>query len=139
MRRRGPKPDPVVKCPYCGGRAGLVGGHVIYPHRPDLAAKAFWTCPPCKAWVRCHDGTNKPLGRLANAELRPVRIAAHAAFDALWKRKMEKDKCSKSRARRAGYAWLAEQLGMEPRRCHIAMMDAEDCRRVVEVCRPYAR
>ena len=124
----------VLMCPYCDREAVLVPGVVIYPHRPDLASKRFWRCKPCGAWVRCHDGTERPLGRLADAELRRARQEAHAAFDPLWKRKMERDGVSKTKARGAGYRWLAEQLGMERRRCHIAKMNADECWRVVEVC-----
>lgn len=130
-RRRDP---PVPMCPYCDEPAVLVPGIVVYPRRPDLARKPVWRCRPCDAWVGCHDGTERPLGRLANAELRQAKQAAHAAFDPLWKRKMERDGVSKTKARGAGYRWLAEQLGIEARRCHIGKMSVEECRRVVEIC-----
>jgi len=79
-----------VTCPYCQSAAKLVGGRAIYPHRPDLAAKRFWQCKPCDAYVGCHEAGNgqgdgtKPLGRLANAELRKAKKDAHYAFDRLW-------------------------------------------------------
>lgn len=57
-------------CSYCNNEAKLVSGNVIYPHRPDLAYLRFWQCAPCAAYVGCHKGTTKPLGRIANAELR---------------------------------------------------------------------
>ena len=121
-------------CPYCGKRAQRCVGSAIYPHRPDLDAKTFYRCVPCKAWVGCHPGTNTPLGRLANAELRQAKQAAHAAFDPLWKRKAERFGLSKNKARGKGYAWLAMQLGIDQKDCHIGMMDVETCRRVVRVC-----
>lgn len=121
-------------CSYCDRPAMLVPGRAVYPNRPQYWTKPVWWCPPCKAWVGCHPGTERPLGRLANAELRAAKQAAHAAFDPLWKRKMDRDRCSKTKARRAGYAWLAAQLGIEIKRCHIGMMSVEECRRVVEVC-----
>jgi hypothetical protein len=124
----------VVICPYCDQPAWLVPGIVIYPRRPDLAHKQFWRCKPCDAWVGCHPGTERPLGRLANAELRAAKQAAHAAFDPMWKAKMRRDGCSKGRARGAGYKWLAEQLGIEKKRCHIGMFDVDHCRRVVQIC-----
>lgn len=75
-----------VICSYCNKPAELVTGKEIYPHRPDLYPKKFWRCRPCTAYVGCHkpnagygDGT-RPLGRLANAELRAAKSAAHAAF-----------------------------------------------------------
>ncbi len=50
---------------------------------------------------------------------------AHAAFDPLWQ--------SGAMKRKAAYAWLAEQLGVE--RVHIGQCDVDTCRRVVEICR----
>lgn len=129
-----PPARKIVLCPYCDEPAMLVSGAFIYRRRPDLAHKAMWRCGPCDAWVGCHDGTQIPLGRLANAELRLAKQAAHAAFDPLWQAKMRRDGVSKSKARKAGYSWLAEQLGIERRRCHIGMMDVDDCRRVAEIC-----
>lgn len=34
-----------------------------------------------------------------------------------------------------GYKWLAAQIGMDPKHCHIGEMTADDARRVVDVCR----
>ena len=48
--------DPFqVICNYCGLSATLVDGTVIYPHRRDVAAKKYWHCSPCDAYV----GTTK--------------------------------------------------------------------------------
>jgi len=115
-------------CPYCGEKAKMVGGKEIYPHRPDLYQLNFYQCAPCDAYVGCHktgDG-KQPLGRLANAELRKAKSAAHAAFDPMWKDGKKK--------RGSAYAWLSDQLGIDKRDCHIGMFDVETCRRVVEIC-----
>lgn len=61
-------------------------------------------------------------------------LAAHAAFDPLWRAKMARDSCTKSQARKAGYRWLAEQLGMPYKKTHIGDFDLAECQRVVEVC-----
>lgn len=101
-------------------------GAQIYPYRVDLHAKQFWVCWACRAWVGCHDDDlTRPLGRLANAELRQAKIAAHAAFDGIWRGKMR---------RGAAYRWLAAQLGIDARDCHIGMFDVDQCRRAVEAC-----
>lgn len=113
-------------CDYCHNDAQLVGGEVIYPHRPDLRQLRFWQCAPCDAWVGCHPGTERALGRLANAELRRARQGAHAAFDPIWK--------SGRMKRNAAYSWLTEQIDIRRSDCHIGMMDVETCKRVVEVC-----
>lgn len=115
-----------MKCPYCGQSALFVSGSLVYPHRPDLAGKRFWACPPCDAYVGCHEGTDKPLGRLADADLRKAKMDAHAAFDPFWRGRM-----SRGRA----YKWLATALGIDRRDCHIGMFDDFQCREVVRVVR----
>lgn len=116
-------------CPYCNNEAWLVSGNIVYPHRPDLFDKRFWLCTPCDAYVGCHDGTEKPLGRLANQELRQAKIAAHAVLDPLWK--------SGSMTRNAAYQWLADQLGIPRSECHVGMFDVDRCRLVVALCNFY--
>lgn len=115
-----------LNCDYCGNPAELVGGLDVYPHRPDLADKKLWRCVPCSAYVGCHDGTTRPLGRLANARLRAAKKRAHAAFDPMWK--------NQGATRKNAYAWLAARLGIRRRDCHIGMMDEDMCARVIEVC-----
>jgi len=128
-----------LKCPYCEITAKLVTGKSVYPHLPELYGKYFYMCESCEAWVGCHPGTKTPLGRLANAKLRRLKSAAHAAFDPLWRAKMRRDKCTKAYARGAGYAWLAGKLGIEAADCHIGMFNESLCRKVIIVCEPYGR
>lgn len=127
-------------CPYCNATAVLVTGEVIYPWRKDLAGKNFWRCLACgDSYVGCHPGTDRPLGRLADAKLRLAKSHAHAVFDPIWERKMARDNCSKGEARAKGYAWLAGQMGIDPKDCHIGMFDVDQCMRVVTICRPFNR
>lgn len=112
-----------VKCDYCGNDARLTDGREVYPHRPDLFAKAFYVCTPCDARVGCHPGTTNALGRLANAELRAAKQSAHAAFDPLWR--------SGPLKRKDAYYRLSKALGIPFGDCHIGMFDVETCRRVV--------
>lgn len=118
---------PRVICDYCGRNAALVKGDKIYPHRPDLYNLQFWQCEPCSAFVGCHKNSDaKPLGRLADAELRRAKSAAHAAFDPLWK--------SGNKTRNEAYQWLSRKLNLSKDKCHIGMFDTEMCRKVIEVC-----
>lgn len=112
-----------MKCPYCGQEAKRVTGRAIYPHRTDLFMKNFWRCAPCFAYVGCHPGTAVPYGRMANAELRKWKQAAHAAFDPIWK--------SGKMMRKEAYSWLAKQLDMSEDNTHIGMFDIENCKRVI--------
>ena len=116
----------MLSCDYCDLPCELVSGLTIYPSRPDLAGKAFWRCVPCEAWVGCHPGTHKPLGRLADFDLRRAKQDAHAAFDPYWRKHFQH--------RSTGYSWLATQLGIASKDCHIGMFDVATCRKVVRLC-----
>lgn len=110
-------PDP---CPYCG--LLVVLGDAAYIYYGQEGLNSVWVCgnyPACDAYVGCHPGTTRPLGRLANATLRRWKRAAHDAFDDLWRRKMVRDNCSKSAARTAAYAWLQRALNLSAEACHI--------------------
>ena len=109
-------------CPYCGGETAIVSGEVIYPHRPDLYCKSFRACLPCKAWAGCHPGTERRMGRIANAETRKLKQAAHAAFDQLWQ--------SGRMKRKAAYAWLQSVTGLTPNEAHIGWMEDDQLRAI---------
>lgn len=119
--------ETVITCPYCHHPAQLVGGDAVYPHLPYLSSKKFYYCATDRAWVGCHEGTEKPFGTLANAELRMARMAAHAALDPIWQ--------SGKVRRVAAYQWLALKLGINVHDCHVGQFDLETCRRVIEICR----
>lgn len=114
-----------VVCDYCGQQADEATGADVYPHRPDLSDLKFYVCTPCEARVGCHSETGKPLGRLANAELRQAKMDAHASFDPIWKDGYLK--------RNVAYGWLRRQMGLCKEDCHIGKFDLEQCSKVVEL------
>ncbi len=127
-------------CPYCNSVAVLRPAVDIYKYENNYGP--LWACasyPKCDAYVGCHPGTEKPLGRLADGCLRFAKQRAHKAFDPLWEAKMRRTGCSKGEARRASYTWLAGQLGIPPQECHIGMMDTVRCIEVEAICEPYTR
>lgn len=75
--------DIQVICPYCGRPAEWVSHKIIYG-KAYGKNEMVWMCKPCKAWVGCHQNTKRPLGILANKELRQWRTKAHEAMDPLW-------------------------------------------------------
>jgi len=125
----------------CSGQVRIAAGPEIYPDRSDLwrhregFERWWWKCDGCGGYVGTHKGTITPLGSPAGPETRVARQEAHAAFDPLWQRKASKSGMSISKARGKGYAWLAEQLGIDRRDCHIGHMNAEMARRVTVICR----
>lgn len=54
------------------------------------------------------------------------RIKAHAAFDPLWQ--------SGQMTRSEAYRWLADELGVPKRLCHMKHFDDAICRKVVRIC-----
>lgn len=111
-----------VYCPYCGKEAELIDSSVIYGRSYGMA----YICFDCDAYVGTHKGTEKPLGRLANAELRKWKMRAHDAFDPIWK--------SRKMSRKKAYSWLAEKLKLPEEKTHIGMFDVDMCKKVIEVC-----
>ena len=57
---------------------------MIYGRNCGTSYKCYY-CEPCNAYVGCHKNSRKPLGTLANKELRELRIRTHEIFDPLWK------------------------------------------------------
>lgn len=116
-----------MKCDYCGEEAELVTGAVVYPHRPDLFHKLFYQCTPCQARVGCHPNTKKPLGRIANAQLRKAKSMVHLIFDPLWKKEI-----GGTMKRKEAYRLLAEEMEITRDECHIGMFDIPRCTHAIE-------
>lgn len=113
-------------CPYCGAGVSLANSIRVYGADYGL----LYLCdryPACDAYVGAHRGTDRPLGTLANAELRSWRNRAHAAFDPLWR--------DGAMTRKAAYRLMCELLGIERREAHIAMFDVERCKQLIEAIR----
>jgi hypothetical protein len=133
-----------LSCPYCGAEAMLESSTIVY--KKDYGN--VYVCsnyPGCDAYVGCHPGTDIPLGRLADKELRFWKQKAHEYFDVLWKakvinkRKQTGRRCKRQAVRSAAYKWLAQQLGIDKKDCHIGMFDVSTCQQVAEICYPYAK
>lgn len=124
-------------CPYCNFKTEYVDSEVIYGKSYGM----IYLCMPCDAYVGVHKGTDNALGRLANAELRHWKKEAHAYFDPIAKTDLINKIWDKyfpyTSNRSKAYAWLSEQIGIERDLCHIGMFDVEQCKMVVEVCKPY--
>jgi len=122
MKRNKYSEGPV--CPYCGGESNLKPDSYVYSGT-SYGGKV-WVCenwPKCQAFVGVHrDG--RPLGMLANRQLREARIAAHDAFDPLWQ--------SGTFKRRAAYQLLAVMMNIPVCDCHIGMFDEKQCKQVLE-------
>lgn len=79
----------LIYCCACAKNvdARLVDGTIIYPHRSDLHDIPFWRCEGCKNFVGCHHKTKnrtKPLGCIANDEIKNARKHIHKLLDSMW-------------------------------------------------------
>lgn len=113
-------------CSYCNSK-------VIYTSNKEIYGKKFgngkcYKCTECDAYVGVHDGTNIPLGRIANKELRTLKKKAHALFDPIWKNGEKK--------RGEAYGDLAKKLGIPKKECHFGWFDKEMLEKAIEVLNP---
>lgn len=113
-----------VYCDYCGRLTQFVDSSIIY----GKSYGKIYICSPCNAYVGVHKGSDKPLGRLANAELRRWKKLAHSAFDPMWQRGLFRGR------RKQAYKWLSQKMGLPVEKTHIGMFDVKQCQRVVEIC-----
>lgn len=81
--------------------------------------------PKCNAYVGVHEGTLKPLGTLANAELRSKRIHAHHLFDRIWQ--------SGIMSRDAAYQWLRYSFGLTGAYAHIGEFSDYYCEQLIDM------
>lgn len=114
-------------CPYCGKNSVFI------------ESKAIYRCEPCDAQVGSHKHNKKPLGTLANADLRKARTKAHMAFDPLWKRLVYEHGISTTKAREKMYSWLCKKMRMNFDNCHIGNFNEKQCEEVIRHCHSYQK
>ena len=120
-----------MRCPYCGAEVVLKDATFVYPNhcRKEKRNSKMWVCsnfPKCNAYVGCHEGTEIPLGRVANERLRTLKKEAHRQFDPIWK--------SGLMSRKDAYKWLADMLKISFEECHIGLFDVKMCQKVIHLC-----
>lgn len=123
-------------CPYCKAPARYLHSSAEIYNGRNFGP--VWACVPCDAWVGCHSGTTKPLGRLADWRLRRWKRAVHAVFDPIWQKRLELKRATdptytQKHARGGRYKRLAELMGIPRTECHIGMFDIQRCRHAIAI------
>jgi hypothetical protein len=113
-----------MNCPYCNSNVELKDSAFIYHGKSYGLIYVCSRYPECDAYCGVHRGTNKPLGRLANAELREWKKRTHATIDDLWK--------SGRYSRHKVYAIMSDMMGTPVTDTHIGMMDVEECEDLIK-------
>ena len=124
-------------CPDCQQPGRLVERPANWRERTNERWRNKYVCDDCDTRVGCHPHSDVPLGTMAGPALRAARMAAHAAFDPLWRRKMRLTGLSKSDARHRAYVWLATAMRLDLDDTHIGLFDEAQCRRVVQLSAAY--
>jgi hypothetical protein len=101
----------------------------------------MWLCRKCGAYVGCHKNGkgDKPLGRLANPELRKLKMRGHELFDSFWKAAIKHRGWSKGKSRAAAYKWLAGEMNIPESECHFGMMGPDRCSRAIRILEEHHR
>lgn len=109
-----------MNCSYCNQPAAFVDNAVIYGRSYGRSHHA-WYCRTCDAYVGVHENDPKrPLGTMANRELREWRKKAHAAIDPIWKeRRMRRGQV---------YEWLKNYFRHD---VHIGKSDVQQCAMII--------
>ena len=110
-----------MKCPYCGKDAKWCENKEIYGRNYGKSYMCYF-CKPCDAYVGCHNNTERPLGIIANAELRALRKKVHLHMDPYWK--------SKEYGRGFVYCCLSKELGFQ---YHTGESNIETCNKVLNI------
>ncbi|MTI49441.1 MAG: hypothetical protein FH761_16535 [Firmicutes bacterium] len=111
------------KCIYCGSKVKLVSNSKIYGR--EYGNGKCYLCEGCKAYVGVHPDLKTPLGRLANKELRELKIKAHSLFDPHWKDGNIK--------RHQAYKELAEKLEIPRNECHFGWFDKDMLLKAIKI------
>lgn len=117
-----------MRCPYCGSHVVYRSADGIY--HDNSKGAMLYVCakyPECDSYVRAHAGTNIPVGRLANHELRALRKTAHHYFDQLYK--------SGYMSKQDAYQWLADLIMAPLSEAHIGYLGEYYCKKVIEESR----
>lgn len=126
----------IPKCPVCNQDAVRVTGREIYPRRPDLYSKIFFRCDTHQDhYVGTHEKTKEPLGVLADAEHRLLKMKCHSIFDPHWL------PSNHDRGRRAMrmkcYARLATEMNLTIGETHFGMFTKEQCKQALELIKKW--
>ena len=117
-----------MRCPYCGSPVVYRSADGIYKENSrDVMLYVCSHYPECDAYVRVHTGTRKPVGKLANHELRTLRRTAHQYFDRLH--------LTGLMSKQDAYRWLADLISAPLSEAHIGHLVEYYCKLVIEESR----
>lgn len=134
-KKKASRAYPIPKvCDFCGSKVVMTSNKAIYVRTYGNGLCYLCTNPECRAHVGVHTKTIYPLGRLANKEMRILKMECHALFDPLWNRGGNRGK-----RRQAAYRWLAKQMRIPVAQCHFGWFDLDQLKTALEILKTNRR
>lgn len=99
-------------CPYCGRMAVLRPAKHVYGSQNLDPGNYLYVCsgyPSCDSYIGVHKKTMRPMGTLANGDLRHKRIEAHRALNQVVN--------SGIMTKKGIYIWLQNRFGLREKIC----------------------
>ena len=109
-------------CPYCGGLAVLRPAEYVYGERNLNPDNYLYVCsgyPSCDSYIGVHKKSMRPMGTLANGDLRHKRIEAHRALNKVVQAGIM--------TKHGAYIWLQNRLCLREKDMHIGMFSEYRC------------
>ena len=103
-------------CPYCGGLAVLRPAEYVYGERNLNPDNYLYVCsgyPSCDSYIGVHKKSMRPMGTLANGDLRHKRIEAHRALNKVVQAGIM--------TKHGAYIWLQNRLCLREKDMHIGI------------------
>ena len=114
-----------MRCPYCSSAVHFRNADGIYKNTTENTK--LYVCskyPGCDSYVRVHPGTTVPVGSLANAKLRALRVTAHKHFKKLYETGLM--------TKKEAYAWLAFIIQSPMSQAHIGYQSEYYCNLIIQ-------
>ena len=108
-------------CPYCKRPGVLRPAAYVYGDNNLDPEKYLYVCsgyPSCDSYIGAHKKSMRPMGTMADSNLRNKRIEAHRALDAIWK--------NGYMTKHSTYIWLQNRLNLREKDTHIGMFSVYD-------------
>lgn len=116
-----------LACPFCGAPTVL----------ERLDGRFVLICHPCSAWASCVPNKTYASGPIVKHTPIDYKLEAYRYFDAICKRKMEKDGTSYTDSRNIAFKWLATQMNIPPEYTHMSLFSNEQLQMVIQICKKY--